>query len=305
MQGLHQGAGNLVVAVMTERNDPLAPLRAKIDQLDDSLHDLFMQRAEIVREIADVKAAQTGSAGPVFAMRPGREASILRRLASRHSGELPYQVVGRIWRELIAAKCRMQGPFQVAIFGSSDIVGYWDVARSHFGSDTPMVMCDTVRLVLQKVANETGIVGVLPTPGCGDSGTDWWQGLAHGSAGNRAGPQIVARLPFFRSGLKPERDAVAIANVDREETGEDRTYLVLHGPANISRASCLKTIDAVGISAQLVGWQSDAESVLLLDADGYIADDDPRLIAARQAAAGAIAHISVIGGYAVPYHLPG
>ncbi len=290
---------------MTERNDPLAPLRAKIDQIDDSLHELFMQRAEIVREIADVKAAQTGGAGPVFAMRPGREASILRRLANRHSGELPYQVISRIWRELIAAKCRMQGPFQVAIFGASDIVGYWDVARSHFGSDTPTVMCDTVRLVLQKVANETGVVGVLPTPGCGDSGTDWWQGLAHGSAGKGAGPQIVARLPFFRSEQKPERDAVALANVDREETGEDRTYLVLRGPANISRASCMKTVEAAGIPAQLVDWQSDRDSVLLLDADGYISGDDPRLIAAQQAAAGAIMQISVIGGYALPYHLPG
>lgn len=290
---------------MTERNDPLAPLRAKIDQIDDALHDLFMERAEIVREIADVKAQQTSVTGPVFAMRPGREASILRRLAERHSGALPRQVIGRIWRELIAAKCRMQGPFQVAIYGASDIVGYWDVARSHFGSDTPTVMCDTVRLVLQKVANETGVVGVLPTPGCGDSGTDWWQGLAHDSAGDRAGPQIVARLPFFRSEQKPERDAVAVANVDREETGADRTYLVLHGPANVSRTSCLKTIEAAGISAQLVDWQSDREAVLLLDADGYISSNDPRLNAARQAAAGKIMHISVIGGYATPYHLPG
>jgi hypothetical protein len=44
---------------------------------------------------------------------------------------------------------------------------------------------------------------------------------------------------------------------------------------------------------------------LLLDAEGYISGDDPRLSAARQAAGGAIMHISVIGGYAVPYHLPG
>ena len=95
---------------MSENNSDLSNLRDEIDQIDDALHDLLMRRADVVDQVKDAKA---DSGGAIF--RPGREAEILRRLADRHSGTLPRDVIIRMWRELVSAFVSLQGPFSVSV----------------------------------------------------------------------------------------------------------------------------------------------------------------------------------------------
>src|SRR5438270_7424679 len=67
--------------VMRNATDMLEDLRSEIDQIDDALHDLLMQRAEVSGEIAKVKQARDPQRqGLVPAFRAAREAAILRRL---------------------------------------------------------------------------------------------------------------------------------------------------------------------------------------------------------------------------------
>src|ERR1700722_2014240 len=67
----------------------LAALRAELDAIDDTMHDLLMRRAGVIEAVAQ--------SGKRSALRPGREASIIRRLLARHQGSLPPQAVYRIW----------------------------------------------------------------------------------------------------------------------------------------------------------------------------------------------------------------
>src|SRR3978361_2219874 len=76
------------------RTGGLPALRAELDRIDNTIHDLLMRRAEVVEHVA--------RSGKPAALRPGREASILRRLVGRHQGALPAVSVTRIWRELLA-----------------------------------------------------------------------------------------------------------------------------------------------------------------------------------------------------------
>ena len=87
----------------------LAALRAELDRIDDALHDLLIRRADVVARVAATKPNGT------LALRPGREAAIIRRLLARHTGHLPPQALVRLWRELLAATTAMQGPFVVAV----------------------------------------------------------------------------------------------------------------------------------------------------------------------------------------------
>lgn len=66
----------------------LAVLRAELDRIDNTIHDLLIERAGIVEQVA--------RSGKPAAFRPGREASIVRRLVASHRGALPKVTLFRI-----------------------------------------------------------------------------------------------------------------------------------------------------------------------------------------------------------------
>lgn len=283
--------------VMTASSDLLSGLRAEIDQIDDAAHDLFMRRAEIVQQIAQSKSAGQMNT-PVFAMRPGREAQIMRRLVARHSGAFPVAAIARIWRELITASSGMQGPFEVAIYGSDDPAGYLDIARWHFGVVAPSTLHYSAAQVLQRVGEGKGVVGVLPLPGGGDSGSDWWPALASKSL------RIVARLPFLRTEGANICDAVAVAPIDREDTGDDTSFLLAFCRNEMSRAAVRRLLADCGIKCRPLDTDKHDKRLMLFDTQGYISDDDIRLARAVASEEKLVERIVVAGGYAQPLYLP-
>src|SRR5215813_12062504 len=77
----------------------LADLRKEIDRIDEGMHNLLIERSEIIdRLIATKKSQETGGS----AFRPAREAEMMRRLVQRHTGILPLDTVESIWRVIIA-----------------------------------------------------------------------------------------------------------------------------------------------------------------------------------------------------------
>ncbi len=101
-------------------------LRAELDRIDDELHDGLMRRAEIVPEIGAL-----GAKGGV-PLRPGREASIIRRLLARNRPPLQPATVVRIWRELLAGSTAQQRAMLVAVGSAALRAGG---ARAFWGAD--------------------------------------------------------------------------------------------------------------------------------------------------------------------------
>src|SRR5262249_60335800 len=114
---------------------------------------------------------RTGTGGRRFGT--GREAALVGRLIQRHQGSLPKATVIRMWREMLSATLRQQGPFTVAVFAPDDRSGYWDVARDHFGSFTPAVAHEKAGQGLRAVIDGQATVGVLPLPQEGDRQPSW------------------------------------------------------------------------------------------------------------------------------------
>ncbi len=294
------------MTVMTKDTNSLAAFRAEIDHIDNAIHDLIMRRAEVVAEIAVAKSKLGElSSGRGVAIRPGREAQIIRRLLARHSGALPPAVVVRIWRELISANIGMQGPFEVVMYGASESLSYWDVTRSHFGSVTPTSVYNSTAQVLSKVAEGKGVIGILPAPGSGGPEGDWWPALAHAavSEGNDGGVRIIARLPFVKSATRTEPEMVAVATVDREFTGDDRTYLLLFCRNEMSRAAVRRLLIEHGVEAEPLDTGKFDKRLMLFEAAGYISENDPRLTQVLESPEKLIERIRIAGGYAVPLQL--
>jgi chorismate mutase len=213
----------------------LADLRREIDEIDDALHDLIMRRSTIVEAIRAVKP--TG--GP--AIRPARQAQILRRLLGRHQGQLSKTTISAIWRELIGAFTAVQGEFTIVVSA-----GLADLARREYGDAATI---RTEAMPLQALKTSGASLAVLPWP----SQQGWWRDLA--AMTDR--PAIVASVPFTGT---PQ--AVAIGAVPFEASGDDCS-LIVSAEAHIPFEQ-----------PELIAQSGEMR---LFRVTGYVAADDARL----------------------------
>jgi chorismate mutase-like protein len=280
---------------MSSKTPTIEALRREIDQIDDALHDLIMRRAEVVRKIALTKAPDR----PIF--RPGREAEIVRRLVARHRGPFPVNALTRIWREMISAYTRLQGPFAVAVFAPEESRGYWDLARDHYGSFTPMQAVNSPVGVLRALTDGSAQVGVVPWPD-EDENDPWWRYLLSEDAKT---PRIVARLPFCGTGngRMESGDALAVACVPFEPTGDDHTLLGLELAGDVSRGRLKDMLEASGLQAsqyRTYHLPGGGGSVHLVEVESFVDGADQRLDILAQRLGDALVKVMPVGVYATP-----
>jgi chorismate mutase-like protein len=279
----------------------LEELRREIDDIDDNLHRLIMQRSEVVHRIAEAKA---GTPGPAIALRPGREAMVLRRLLQRHNGAFPAAALVRLWRELMGAFTQQQTPVRVAITRPADQPGHWDLARDHFGSQIPFVAHDSAAQVLSEVRADPRVIGVVPAPIETES-QPWWPLLA---SGEPATPNVIARLPFVPTVNARARNlsALVLARLDPEPSGDDVSLLLIESPGEMSRSRITSALQKAGFPTLLSALDQTRGGLhfYLVEVPEVVVDHDPRLAAAAAALGVERARVLTIGAYARPPVLP-
>src|SRR5271157_2715524 len=249
------------------RSGGLPALRAELDRIDSEIHDLLMQRAQVVEHVA--------RSGKPAAFRPGREASIIRRLVERHQGGLPAESLVRIWRELLAGTTSMQGDFSLAVCDSDHGAALTQLAREHFGGLTPLRIYASAGQAMADVSQGIASVAVLPLPSDRDS---WWVPLLH----HEPRLYIIARLPFWnlRPDGSPTAQALVVASTPPDASGDDRSFIGLECDSDVSRARLSSELSAAGVRAEamvLLRPQGSPMSNVLVEVDGYVTDDDLRL----------------------------
>lgn len=218
----------------------LAQLRQRIDAIDDQIHDLIMERGAMVDQIAAAKArdgnGDHGITGP--AIRPAREAEVLRRLAARHQGPFPFPALARMWHEMSAAFTMLQAGYSLACLEGHTYPELRELARGQFGSMAPITLYKNPLDLLQSIVSRTHHIGVLPFPGgpyedkdTHSDGPNWW-----GLLRQKGAPRVIMRVPFVTmardgNGDHDNAGALAIAKMAPVPTGDDRTLMVLRDEA--------------------------------------------------------------------------
>jgi chorismate mutase len=273
----------------------LNALRQEIDSIDGDLHGLIRRRAALVGEITASKPAGG------LALRPGREAQIMRKRLATHEGGFPAAAVYRMWREMMSAFSLMQTPgLKVAVCRPADQPGYWDLARDHFGCQVPLVGYESPAQVLAEVRAQPTTIGVVPAPIEADS-APWWPLLA---GRDPTLPNVVARLPFLVMPNARARGitALVLARIEPEDSGDDRALISLESAQGFSRDRLSAGLAKAGLPAFTSAMDQVVAGVhhYLLELPGVIADSDPRLHALEQALALTRGTVATIGAYAVP-----
>jgi chorismate mutase / prephenate dehydratase len=273
----------------------LDSLRQEIDAIDGELHDLVRRRAALVDRISAAKP------GGGLALRPGREALVMRQRLATHQGPFPPTAVYRMWREMMCAFTLMQTPdLKIAICRPADQPGFWDLARDHFGCQIPFVANDTPAQVLAAVRANPTTLGVVPAPTEADT-APWWPPLAGRDA---TLPNVVARLPFLTMPNARARGIAAfvLARMEPEDSGDDRALVALEATTGLSRNRIAGALAKAGLPAFTSALDQVAGGVhhYLIELPGVIVDGDKRLGELGAALGLKSGRVAVIGAYAVP-----
>lgn len=201
--------------------DNLAALRAEIDRIDAEMHALLIQRGAIIDRLIAIKRGQGGGS----AFRPGREASMMRRLAERHRGLLPLDTVEGIWRVIIATFTWVQAPFSVHADISAGDAGMRDSARFHFGFTVPYRPHPNCAAVIEAVAGSRGDLGIfrMGDKSRGETPSAWWESLV-----GEGRPKVIARLPFIERPTHPAGTPVFVVANPLDDPAAAQRDWVLH-----------------------------------------------------------------------------
>lgn len=271
----------------------LAGLRQELDRLDDALHAVLMDRAAVVERVAS-----SAGKGRV-ALRPGREAAIVRRLLAHHSGRFPRSSLVRMWRELICGNTALQGALLLAVCDPDPACGYTAATREHFGALAPLRVYRSPGQAIAEVSAGSATAAVLPMPFDGETpGAAWWTALLQ-----KDEPRIhvTARLPFWspRPEGAPKVQALVICTVPPDPSGADRSLLGFEVALDVSRARLGAALTAAGFEPGVTILRRDPGAPVaqvLVDVDGFVTDQDPRLAAVTPVPYPPI----VVGVYAIP-----
>ncbi len=278
----------------------LSDIRVKIDKIDDTVHDLLMERASLVSSIAEAKRKSN-----LQMVQPAREAKMIRRLLARHSGPLPRQAVVRIWRELVGAVALLQTGLTVAVFSEDDGNPQWDMAKDYFGTIVPMKRINSAAGAIGAVRNDEASFAVMPWPEL-DQKAAWWSHLFEQHSETMS---IICALPYGMHAKKGSATithrALVVSKFEFLPSDEDYTFVGLELSATISRTKIVERLTELGLSTvNLYSSKSTRRAdsnVHLVEARGYIASDAALLETIRQAFEGECSYIGVVGGYpAVP-----
>lgn len=271
----------------------LDQIRVNIDTIDDQLHQLLMQRAELVMEVVETKRLPDGSL-PKGAYRPAREAIIIRRLHAQNKNPLPFDMVFSFWRQMIGAFTAMQAPVSVSVQAQAnqgdrrDLLG---LTREHFGAKAQLTPRESFGLVANDIQSESASVGVASAQFEGEREGAWWMACMSRDAST---PRVVAALPFCGTDIA----GYCVSRAPLEPSGDDETLLAVQLDTATSRSGIASALSRAKIDATPL--HASGENVLIR-VKGYHAEPDaPMLRSVADAIKIPVGQIALVGAYATP-----
>jgi len=264
---------------MESEQSKLEAVRARIDVLDAELMRLVDERSALAKRVGEIKR-EAGASSELLAIRPAREAQLIRALLKNERHAARPEMIVRIWRELIGESLSIQGPFHLAVWGGRNPARTVELARLRFGGAPSLTVVTEPEAALGTARTPGGVAVLALEPG-----DRWWGRLL-------AEPKlsIFASLPCLLTW--GDQAAVAVGGVETEPSGLDETYWVTD--AAESAAVVEAALEREGVAARLI---LEAGGLKLFGLPGYFQRHDERLARAPGRMTG------VIGSAPAPFDL--
>lgn len=148
---------------MVDKKITLEELRQQIDAVDGVIHEKLNLRAQLAKQVADVKLRDIPEASQVEISfyRPEREAQVLRKVKERNLGPLSDDTVAHIFREIMSACLALEKPLTVAYLGPEGTFTH-SAAIKHFGHAVIAKSVDSIDQVFFQVESGEVVYGIVP-----------------------------------------------------------------------------------------------------------------------------------------------
>lgn len=243
-------------------------VRTKIDKIDYQIHDLLMQRADLVQEVIDIKKfeAQLDTNKTPTIYRPAREAEIVKNILKRHNGLLPHSTIIGLWRFLIASFCALQTDFSIVYYGTSETESLRDLIRYYFGTTVKLKKAGSELSALHSVSSEEVTLGILPVSSV-DIADEWWIKL----------PQniyVSGLLPFIKDDAvsHTKHDYMIVSLSEPTPSDNDKTLFKVIGNPDIGRGTminCLSDLNKQARSVSMVDSKALSQKFHLIEINGF------------------------------------
>jgi chorismate mutase/prephenate dehydratase len=136
----------------------LGQVRARIDAVDEKIHALLNERAQLAQVVG---ASKTLAGRTAEFYKPEREAQVLRMARERNKGPLRDEEVLRLFREIMSACLAQQEPLKVAFLGPEGTFTQTAVL-THFGHSVRALPLASIDEVFHEVEAGNADFGVVP-----------------------------------------------------------------------------------------------------------------------------------------------
>ncbi len=277
----------------------LETYRREIDAFDNQIADLLQARLGVVKKVGEYKQRNASKLCPI---RPGREATMLRRIAQTFAGSaFSPAAAAQLWRIIIGTSTALEAKLSISVYAPDNNRDLFWLAREYFGPAAIITRQPHAKRVIGDVMDGTAAVGVIP-PLSADIESNWWSHLLQAGADN---PKIFAHLPFVYHGEDPKNfpSALAFSRVPPEDSGDDVSVFVLQADHNVSQNRLQTEFGNANLSAQwlTIGSLSPSERHHVIELKGFVTPEHEGFKQFLGAMGDSLVQVYFLGSYAVPF----
>lgn len=249
----------------------LLEYRRQIDEIDEKIIDLLKSRMEIV---GNVKKFKEKTADQLF-IKSAREATIIKNLVEKIGNSIPKSVIVTIWRKIITSANFLEQNIKIGLYNSQNSPENFYLTQEYYGDFIEIINFENLEEIFAQIAKNNIQLAVfaLPKNSHENQQNNWWIELAN----QKNALKIFAKFPFIKYEKNQNLDKnnlVVLGIKEAEESGDDKTILVVKLNENIAEKSLRETLEELKFSAKII---ANSEQNYLVEIDGFFKENHEKI----------------------------
>lgn len=268
----------------------LEQFRLDIDAIDSELFQLILKRADIVKQVGELKDKYDQTHVKI---RPAREARQLKNIYEKFADSpFPEASAIMIWRHLINGSLMVESPLRVQTLAQPQALP--DYAREYFGCYAHLDYVENSEILLQRLNNDEIDIALFPMPAL-DSKDFWWLELALPE--NKL--KVFLEFPYLPTAcVRDGSRALAVSKIAQEAPNEhSHTLFMLEFSAAMSALTLKNNVTPIldGVSWHCSHRVGEDNMFAFLSVPYVLEKDDERLTRVAQTLTGDNSRSFIVG----------